>query len=1469
MERRTISDFVSVGASTVNNGRSCGKIIPADCLFLFPNFGNTPVNPTILMSDSSLRFDSKVVAVSSPAGVSDAVWSYVTSLKQVTKRSGISEPFQPEKIQRSVAAAMIGAGIKDQKIIDKVIKTAVSRLQRSFDGHTQPTTLDIREMISVSMIDLNLIHAAKKYANYHIDSLNKRDGQEPVYGHGLEVKNYFTEKGVHPYNKISWELRDARIANEKGKIVFEQIGVEMPNFWSQTATNIVVSKYFRGQVGKDDREQSVRQLIDRVAKTISNWGRKDGYFQSEVDAETYENELTHILVNQMAAFNSPVWFNVGVASHPQCSACFINSVQDDMRSILNLAVTEGMLFKGGSGTGTNISNLRSSKEYLAGSNGKASGPVSFMKGLDAFAGVIKSGGKTRRAAKMVILNVDHPDIEEFVTCKVEEEKKAWALIDAGYDGSLDGPAYGSIYFQNANNSVRVNDDFMKAVIEDKDWTTKEVISGAPSVTYKAKDLMGKICEAAWQCGDPGFQYDTTINKWHTCKGSGRINASNPCVTGDTMVATERGWERIDSLLAAPTKVLGSDGVYHEIAPAFKTGTKAVYRLITESGFELKLTADHRVLTKNRGDVAAIDLQDEDIVTLVKPAFGQEKLDSRLAEFLGVMVGDGCLSGEQETAIVTLAPEEKVVAEFLHKNLSSFKQDFAADGRACRDTEVTQPQETLRFGTSARCVVDELKKMAVLDKGSENKIFKDSVFLLNKESLSAVLRGLFTADGSVANYGDKTQYVSLDSTSLKLLQQTQLLLLAFGIKAKIYKNRRIFGQKTALMPDGQGGQKEYPVQQIHSLRVSRSSRVLFQEQIGFCEGSVKQEKLTVMNEKISTYEDLFEEQIERLDYLGEEAVFDLTESVTNHFAANGLLVHNCSEYMFLDDSACNLASLNLMKFRKEVNGLMEFDVEAFKHANEIIITAMEIIIGNSSYPTPSIEENSLTFRPLGIGFANLGALLMSQGLAYTSDQGRNLAAIITSMQSGVCYAQSTRIAEKKGPFAAYQENSESVLDVMRMHRDATEKIPLLGVSSELLAAAREAWHEVVERGARYGLRNAQISVLAPTGTIAFLMDCDTTGVEPDIALVKYKWLVGGGMIKIVNNTVPEALTRLGYSDDQKKEILDYISEKDTIEGASHVKEDHLEVFDCAFRPANGKRSIQYMGHLRMMAAVQPYLSGAISKTVNMPNESTPADIEKVYVEAWKMGIKAVAVYRDGSKRQQPLTTSLDKDQSKKVVPATKKSEVAVGDGRGESIKPLRRRLPDERRAITHKFQVGTYKGYITVGLYDDGTPGELFVTMSKEGSVISGLADAFSTSVSIGLQYGVPLQVLVNKFVHMRFEPSGYTNNPNIRIAKSLIDYIFRWMAMKFMTPEEQRAVGIMNVVEPEAGINSAEPVDNAPVKTNEAEPQPTLFNEKKASLTSTFDNQSDAPVCSTCGSIMVRNASCYKCLNCGATSGCS
>ncbi|MCG2687366.1 vitamin B12-dependent ribonucleotide reductase [Candidatus Parcubacteria bacterium] len=1050
------------------------------------------------------------------ASIGEAVWQFMTALKTVRKRDGQDQPFDSQKLYTSITKALQECGIKDEGRTDKIVTQVISRLQRIYDGHTVPSTGDVREVIGMTLIDNNLMHVATRYMR-HRQTLMPTRSKSPLYGNGLRSSRFFTHEGIHPYDEIEWEMRTASITDSNGKVIFEQNDIETPKFWSQTATNIVAQKYFRGRVGTPERESSMKQLMGRVATTIANWGRNDGYFYSAQDSQVFEDELTAILINQKASFNSPVWFNVGINPSPQCSACFINSVNDDMRSIMQLASTESMLFKQGSGTGSNLSPLRSSREFLGGSNGRSSGPVSFMKGFDAFAGIVKSGGKTRRAAKMVILNIDHPDIEEFIECKVKEEKKAWALIEAGYDASMDGEAYASIFFQNANNSVRVTDDFMQAVADDREWVTHEVKTGGASVAFKAKDLFHKMAKAAWECGDPGIQYDTTSNKWHTCKNSGRINASNPC----------------------------------------------------------------------------------------------------------------------------------------------------------------------------------------------------------------------------------------------------------------------------------------------------------------------------------------------------------------------------SEYMFLDDSACNLSSLNLLAFRKEKEGIMEFDVEAFKKALEVMVTAMEIVVGNSSYPTPAIEHNSHAFRPLGIGYANLGAFLMSRGLPYDGQDGRNLAGSITALLTGHSYHQSVKIAEKMGAFEMYERNAEPLREVMQMHRSAAYEISPDGVPADLLFEARKSWDNVVDGVRKHGIRNAQISVLAPTGTIAFMMDCDTTGVEPDIALVKYKWLVGGGMLKMVNSTVPEALKRLGYASDQITEIQKHIESTDTIEGAPYIKPEHLPVFDCAFKAKNGTRTIHYMGHLRMMSAVQPFLSGAISKTVNMPNDATVEDVETVYMEGWKMGIKATAIYRDGSKRQQAITTS--KGEKKKVVEVKEATEIKTVKVGQNDLAPRRRRLPDERRSITHRFSIASYKGYITVGLYNDGTPGELFITMSKQGSVISGLMDAFATSISMALQYGVPLQVLVNKFVHMRFEPSGFTSNPNIRVAKSIVDYIFRWMALKFLSEDQQRQVGI-NVIEKPAVVQDdpalqtlEDEVDKKDekeqVKMFEAKVETITEQAKVASgvdaLTMTFDNLSDAPACDTCGSVMVRNGACYKCLNCGGTSGCS
>jgi ribonucleoside-diphosphate reductase alpha chain len=905
---------------------------------------------------------------------------------------------------------------------------------------------------------------------------------------GLKFKRFFTKKGVHPFEEVEWELRSAGITDEKGKVIFEQKDVEVPKPWSQTATNIVVSKYFHGQMGTEQRERSVKQLIRRVADTIAEWGKDMGYFAADEDAEIFHSELLHLLVHQKMAFNSPVWFNVGVEPRPQCSACFINSVSDNMEAILDLAKTEGMLFKYGSGTGTNFSNLRASKEKLSG-GGTASGPVSFLKGFDSFAGVIKSGGKTRRAAKMVILDADHPDIVDFIKTKSDEEKKAWALIDAGYDGGFNVPggAYDSVQFQNANHSVRVTDEFMNAAMNDGTWTTKARKDDAPMDTYKAKELLRMIAESTWICGDPGMQFDTKINQWHTSSNTARINSSNPC----------------------------------------------------------------------------------------------------------------------------------------------------------------------------------------------------------------------------------------------------------------------------------------------------------------------------------------------------------------------------SEYMYLDDSACNLASLNLMKFRNEDD---EFDVEAFKHAVDITILAQEITVDNASYPTKQIERNSHDYRPLGLGYANLGALLMSRGLPYDGESGRNYAAVITALMQGEANLMSSRIAKEVGPFQGYARNEEPMLKVMKMHQVEATKIKREGVSDELFIAAQAVWKEVQTHGKEWGFRNGQVSVLAPTGTIGFLMDCDTTGVEPDIALVKYKKLVGGGVIKIVNQTVPHALKHLKYSESQVKDILAYIEAHDTIEGAPHLKQEHLTVFDCAFKPMNGTRSIHYMGHIRMMAAVQPFLSGAISKTVNLPHEATADDIMQAYIESWKLGLKAVAIYRDGCKRSQPLSTNLGADGK----PAAKLA---------------RRRLPDEREAITHKFSIAGHEGYITVGKFEDGTPGEVFITMSKEGSTVSGLMDSFATAISLAFQYGVPLKVLINKFSHSRYEPSGITNNPEVRFAKSITDYIFRWMALKFLPAGDRGAAELAEGVElPKshvAGLQASTPAVEAPRAHSHVKAAEAHTSESEKREKGVFQSQSDAPPCPECGTIMVRSAACYKCLNCGTSSGCS
>jgi len=927
---------------------------------------------------------------------------------------------------------------------------------------------------------------------------------------GIGIGRHFTTAGVHPYEQVEWERRDARISNWKdGTVAFEQLGVEFPVDWSLNATNIVAQKYFRGTPGTDEREWSLKQVADRVADTITEWGINDGYFTDDAEADAFRDEIKFMIVTQRAAFNSPVWFNIGVPGVPQqASACFILAVDDAMDSILNWYREEGVIFKGGSGAGVNLSKIRSSAELLKG-GGTASGPVSFMRGADASAGTIKSGGKTRRAAKMVILDVDHPDVEEFIWCKAQEERKARVLRDNGFDMDLDGADSFSVQYQNANNSVRVTDEFMQAVVDDGDWHLRAVTTGEIVRTVRARDLMRQFAQATWECADPGMQFDTTINKWHTASNTDRINGSNPC----------------------------------------------------------------------------------------------------------------------------------------------------------------------------------------------------------------------------------------------------------------------------------------------------------------------------------------------------------------------------SEYMHIDNSACNLASLNLLRYL-DADGT--FDVDAFRHSVAVIFTAQEILVGNADYPTEPIAENSRRFRQLGMGYANLGAMLMALGLPYDSEEGRAWAAAITALMTGHAYATSARTASRMGPFAGYTENEEPMLKVLNMHREATAHIDEELVPAELLSAAQESWDDACEVAASYGVRNSQASVLAPTGTIGLMMDCDTTGIEPDLGLCKMKKLVGGGTMTIVNQTVPRALKRLGYDETQVVDIIEYIDVNKSILGAPHLSADHVEVFACSM----GDNTIHHTGHVKMMGAVQPFLSGAISKTVNLPEEATVEEIEQLHIDAWRLGVKAVAVYRDNCKVGQPLSTSKKEGADDEVTAAAAETIERVV----EKIvyEPIRQRLPRSRSSRTFEFRVADCKGFVTVGEYEDGRPGEIFVRVSKQGSTLAGIFDAFAISISHGLQYGVPLRSFVDAFIGMRFEPAGMTDDPDIRIANSLMDYLFRKLAIMYLTPEERAELNIFSTEERmQPTLPGVEETVTHTSAGTEITPDPPSI-ESASQLTAQLNDPtdgftlqpkgsrpSDAPMCMQCGVQMVRAGSCHACPSCGTTSGCS
>ncbi|WP_022836004.1 LAGLIDADG family homing endonuclease [Salisaeta longa] len=1355
---------------------------------------------------------------------------------------------------------------------------------------------------------------------------------------GLSIERVFSSEDTHPFDELDWDRRTAAIKNPDGEAIFEQEDVEFPSSWSQLATNVVASKYFygdqdagNGSPADGQREYSVKQLVERVTRTIADWGRAQDYFATEEDAETFYEELTWLCVNQYGAFNSPVWFNVGLGQqygirdtgdkkiygwddeaqaivqvdpyeHPQASACFIVDVEDSIDGIWRTMAESARLFKFGSGVGGDWSTLRSSKEKLSG-GGVPSGPVSFMKVQDATGGTIKSGGKTRRAAIMQTLKCWHPDVEAFVKAKQEEEKKAWALIEQGYDGSFNGPAYGAVDFQNVNQSLRVTDAFMEAAETGDTYPLRAVLDGEVIDEVDAAALLEQVAEGTYICGDPGLQYEDTIQQWHTCPNTDKINSSNPCVTGDTLVATAHGLRRIDSLLGETPRIVGLDGKLHRATRVIETGTKPVYRLRTKSGYTIKLTADHPVWTENRGDVPAAELTKDDTVRLMQPRFGTDALAADTAEYVGLMLGDGCISG----TVATLAmdkDQETLVAEKAAAVVNRFQRQRGTVAVTERDTSAA-------VATSAASVRELLDRYVVLDEGSSAKRLKDTAFALDRESMAALLRGLFTADGTVVDNADKSQYVGLDSTSETLLEQVQTLLLGFGIKGKLYRNRRLTSR--ALMPDGKGGLKEYDVKQLHSLRITRSSRVRFAEEIGFMAESQKSAALQALNERVGTYRDRMTDRVVSMELLGEEPVYDLTEPATDHFVANGVAVHNCSEYMFLDNSACNLASLNLRKYQRADGSV---DVERLRAAARIFITAQEILVDNAGYPSEAIARNSHAFRPLGLGFANLGALLMSMGYPYDSDEGRAVAGAVQAINHCEAYARSAEIAANKaiGPFDGYAENEEPFLDVMRQHQAAVEDIDRGLCPDELLSGARESAARMVALGERHGYRNAQATVIAPTGTIGFYMDCDTTGIEPDIALVKYKLLAGEGegMMKIVNKSVPNALERLGYSDEEIESIIAYIDTNDTIEGAPALKDEHLPVFDCAFKPANGERSIHHMGHIRMMAAVQPFVSGAISKTVNMPEHATVEDIADAYHKGWDLGCKAIAIYRENSKRSQPLSTSEGGNtQSAEKEQAAEPAEASVdpsGDGAPQYAadeapaiddeqvvyKPRRKRLPDERPSITHKFSIAGHEGYLTIGLYPETQqPGEIFITIAKQGSTLAGMMDAFATSISIALQYGVPLADLCRKFSHMRFEPSGFTQNDQIPIAKSMMDYIFRYLSLKFLdadpqdaeaTPDPSRAAAEEttsrsgHTASPADDLGTLDaptaPIDDALIgQTVNAFMDATVDNASQADavkddVAATFQNASDAPPCPECGSITVRNGSCHMCPNCGSTTGC-
>jgi ribonucleoside-diphosphate reductase alpha chain len=1520
---------------------------------------------------------------------------------------------------------------------------------------------------------------------------------------GLRIPRRFTEEGRDPYSTIEWARRDSRITNPDGSVVFEVKDAEVPASWSQVATDIIVSKYFRkaGVPQADDAgnpilnedgspvlgsENSSRQVFDRLATTWRWWGEKHGYFASAQDAQAFEDEMKYMLANQIASPNSPQWFNTGLAhsygitgtpqgfwfvdpetaemtespdsySHPAPHACFINGVSDDLVNpggIMDLWVREARLFKMGSGTGSNFSQIRAENEKLSG-GGKSSGVMGFLRIGDRAAGAIKSGGTTRRAAKMVILDLDHPDIEEFIDWKMHEEEKARVLIQhGGYPADFNGEAYATVSGQNSNNSVRVPNEFIEAVRNDDDWQLRERTNGSVRKTMKARDLWRKVAEAAWACADPGVQFDTIINEWHTSPAGGKIRATNPCFTGDTRIATDKGLIQFKDIVNRVTEGETFQVYTHDATgkvptetislttptQVMITGKNQILRLEFSDERVLRLTPNHRLWTANRGWVRADELNETDQIRLLDQEidFGMaslaipvatdarayqawssrtnqvnlpEKWTEDFAHYLGWLVGDGSLTAKTAVTVYGTEEEQQTVM-WIHRELLT----EINGGVAPKPTKMGNGTYQLRLGRHA--FMNFLEALGVSRGRAGDKKIPWSIFEAPKPIVAAFLRGLYDADGCV-RYGDDTRYVGLASASKELLRGAQQLLDTFGIHGSIYDIRRKADQGFEYVTKS-GAHRTYKSNPVSDLRVMGSDLERFHKSISFLM-SIKGDILHQILVETTRYPTRHWVKMRARIEDGWETTYNLTEPKNHSYVAQGTVVSNCAEYVFLDNTACNLASINLVKFYDDASNV--FDTEGYEHSIRLWTIALEISVTMAHFPSREIAQGSYDYRTLGLGYANLGTLLMRMGLPYDSDAGRAVSGAITAILTGYSYATSAELSAAVGTFPRFAENREAMLRVIRNHRRASYNVDqsdyeglshyVMGINpnltpTNLLTTARQSWDLALDMGERHGFRNAQVSVIAPTGTIGLQMDCDTTGVEPDFSLVKFKKLAGGGYFKIVNQSVTPALENLGYSASQIEEIIRYIvgtsslvgapyvnreslmekgfTDEDmfkieaalpavfelrhafnpfvlgeatmqrlgfevdeyatfefdllralgftafevreatewvcgqqTIEGAPHLKDEHLAVFDTANRNGrNGQRLIHHTGHIKMLAATQPFLSGAASKTINMPNEATIEDIEESYLLSYELGVKCMALYRDGSKASQPLSSSSDDAQSEDEPEAVTRAheidkqimwgKIPAGlsptQAYDQGMHPPRFLLPARRGGYTQEARIGGHKVYLRTGEYQDGTLGELFIDLAKEGATLRGILSCFAIAVSKGLQFGVPLEEFVDTFTFQTFEPRGLVEgHPNIKMANSIVDYVFRALAVEYLKRDDLAQVPPSregDLPEPasglavEAGVQldltdavaeqnvsaiasavmflDAKPV--APISPRSAEARKAVVLASKDAGTAAMQSalgemMGDAPICDVCGHITIRNGACYKCLNCGNSLGCS